>query len=269
MVESGYNREVFQLNSDTDPKGYLDRAVDLESDGQFEEAIKFYSSAIEEYGEHPAAYEHRAHCYYMADFLQAAMDDYSRLITMDSTDGLSYLNRANIYYDLEKYQEAWDDLQVAVKFIPGNPEVHLVMGDLNQIGNELDQAVRSYEKALSLDPDMKEARHNRLLAYRDSKMWWIFDRIGIYLGLLARGRGGSYSAAVTKDERNKYLDQLTSMFSGISGDQSDTPNNVNFTDVDLEKAIDGVIGLDLLLSVDRDGPPFNWIAWLDRLEADK
>ena len=258
--------EGYILDESSDPDGHLALGLSLEGGSDFEGAIEALSRAIDSNPQNVFAYYHRGYCYSQTHALQQAIDDFSSIIRIDPNDSTAYVNRATIYYDLEEYDEAWGDLETAVELNPNDPVAHHLRGDLSLLGGELDQAVGCYETALSLDPDLDDARINRMKAYHAGKIWWIFDRRGIYLGNITKGATGDYSAQVGKDSVNQRYDDMVSVFQAMGKGRIDHENSVIFTAVDLEEAVDAIAELGLILTENQDGPPWDWIAWLDSID---
>jgi len=59
---------------------------------------------------------------------------------------------------------------------------------------------------------------------------------------------------------------MVSVFQAMGKGRIDHENSVIFTAVDLEEAVDAIAELGLILTENQDGPPWDWIAWLDSID---
>jgi tetratricopeptide (TPR) repeat protein len=68
----------------------------------------------------------------------------------------AFLARAHLA--LSRFEEAREEARRAVRLDPGNPQLHLLMGDVFRAVGERDSAIASWRRALELDSDLEAAR---------------------------------------------------------------------------------------------------------------
>ncbi|MBN1882284.1 MAG: tetratricopeptide repeat protein [Deltaproteobacteria bacterium] len=101
--------------------------------GAYEEAVNFFTSAIEE---NPGNIE-------------------------------AYYNRGSAYMELERYEEAIDDFDMVIKLDRERVDAYTARGIAYKNMGRYNEAVEDFGKAIELDPDNSEAYFNRGLMYRD------------------------------------------------------------------------------------------------------
>jgi len=140
----------FQVqNNSVDPAVQLVEQGDLLSEqGNYEEAINKYTSAIELNPILVTAYVGRGQAYFMKDKGLMALSDYSRAIALDTNYTAAY------------YGRGWSQLS----------------------NSAWDGAVSDFSKALELQPDQQRAYNGRAWGYVN-KAKWVFEGIYGYGGL--------------------------------------------------------------------------------------
>lgn len=98
-----------------DSKVFADRAVKEEQQGKYEEAIKDYSEAIEEYTLNAGAFYGRGNCKYNLKDFEGAKEDYTKAIHVNNRFAKAYFNRANAEYNLGEKDKAFSDWKKASK----------------------------------------------------------------------------------------------------------------------------------------------------------
>ncbi len=80
--------------------------------GDYGSAIKYFNLSISHNPKHSQSYFNRAHCYMVMNYLEAALSDMNKSISMLPTKQ-AYLARAKIYHSMGREQEALNDQIVA------------------------------------------------------------------------------------------------------------------------------------------------------------
>ncbi|MEX0838553.1 MAG: tetratricopeptide repeat protein [Parvibaculum sp.] len=127
------------------------------STGDNKAAIDYCSRAIES-GEldEPdliAALINRGVAYKNVGDLVAAVNDYTRALTIAPRDALLYQNRANALREMDEFDAALADVEQAIEIDPDRAAAWYVRGAINEAQGERDAAREDYRKALSLDPE--------------------------------------------------------------------------------------------------------------------
>ena len=97
--------------------------------------------------------------------LQSVINQMTAVISHSPNDPDAYFRRGNAHSNLAQYPQARDDLQIAIRLDPTNPLAHNNnLGVANLCLGNFDEAVRNTTDAIALDPDYRDAYHNRALA---------------------------------------------------------------------------------------------------------
>ncbi|MGC8567946.1 MAG: ATP-binding protein [Candidatus Micrarchaeia archaeon] len=90
-----------------------------------------------------------------------ALKEYSTAIEIDNKYADAYFNRALTERILQNYESAKKDINILIELQPESPDGPLLMGDIAESNEDFITARYWYEKALQINPDYAEAR-NRL-----------------------------------------------------------------------------------------------------------
>ena len=123
-MEAGEQRDAKKDTSKQVAKEYYTRAGKAFEENKFEDAIEFYTKAIEE----------------------------------DEEYGSAYFNRALSYAIMNKYTEATRDAEKVMDMEPDSCDAPYVMGIISEYQHDYVGAREWYEKALSKNPSYEQAR---------------------------------------------------------------------------------------------------------------
>ena len=116
-----------------------------------------------------------------------------RLVELHGT-APTYAEEAKQLMDDERLPEALEKIDYAIQQVPNEPSYRNLRGDLLQVQLRLDEAIESYQDAIRLNPEMKEAKVNLDLSKK------LLSQIGkdeqvkpaiiteFYAALIAQGR---------------------------------------------------------------------------------
>lgn len=92
--------------------------------------------------------------------LEAAVESFSAALAANPDYLPALVDRADALAELERNREALSDYERVLKKQPGDAQLWLKLGLMNQRLQHRDEAVRSYQKAVSLNPNMPLAYNN-------------------------------------------------------------------------------------------------------------
>ena len=100
-----------------------------------------------------------------------AIQDFNKVVQIDSENSMAYAFRSAIYVDLKDYKGAISDCQKAIELDPNNELAYVRMGDAYFSQNPADyiEAMKSYNYAINLNQNNKTALHNRGIAKKELK----------------------------------------------------------------------------------------------------
>ena len=118
----------------------LDRALDLDDS----DAMAFYNRGV---------------CHSNLDQYYDAINDLTLAVDMDPTLESCYRVRAKCFLNIEKYNQAISDLSLIIKDEPTAQNYYL-RGYAYQMKSDLNNALRDFDTALAMDPDLDAALKN-------------------------------------------------------------------------------------------------------------
>ena len=161
---------------------HLRRAIELDSrtmqvhrrlgnalykQGRYPEAVDAYLIAVEQRPGDAAAYSNLGAALNKLKRYDEAETHLRRAIELNP--GYTFRFLAALRAEQQRYDEMLEFLQWPIDIDPDDPEAHLNMGlALSHLGRS-DEALRSFDRALSLDPALEDARANREAALEAMK----------------------------------------------------------------------------------------------------
>jgi len=126
--------------------------------GKYDQAQKEYQEAVRLAPDSIWALSSLADLFVLQEKMAEAASVYEKLIASERSDPdeagseVLYFNLGVIYSRMGKSAEAMDAFRSAVKLNDRYPEAHIGLAILHEMNNGYDDAIRSYEKAISIDP---------------------------------------------------------------------------------------------------------------------
>lgn len=97
---------------------------------------------------------------------KGAIEDYSKVLELDSKFVTAYISRGSAFLDLKKYNEAITDYNKAIELAPHDAQIYAYRGRAYYEVEQFKEAMEDYDKALTLDDENAYALYNRgLLKY--------------------------------------------------------------------------------------------------------
>ncbi|MBF0570343.1 MAG: tetratricopeptide repeat protein [Candidatus Omnitrophica bacterium] len=139
---------------------YYDLGILYEQVGGKEEAMRFYTKAVQMRPDYMQALFNLANLYRDAGNYKAAMELYGRLIHFHPKYAPGYLNMGIIFNTLGDQPRARQMYLRVIKLDPDNGDAYFNLGYLSESQGELSEAVNYYEKAVDVAPKNAEAYYN-------------------------------------------------------------------------------------------------------------
>lgn len=163
--------EALELDDRSLP-GLATRAVSYWYSEHFVEAAEDYSQLLKLEDDAPFAYAGRGQVYVELGEYELAMADLDKAVDMErqatSETGLAYAlsGRALARAGLQRFDEAQQDFEESVQLRPDNAWVHYNQGLVYRLLNELNQAAKSFRRALEMtDPQLTKRKRERAEAF--------------------------------------------------------------------------------------------------------
>jgi tetratricopeptide (TPR) repeat protein len=145
--------------------------------GQYSEAIRFFSEYIARHPDDAAGYHDRADALWYSGQLKGAIDDYSRTLQLSPTCIPALSSRGQVLVDMDQCDKALVDLDLALDYLRQNPYFTLEWAKairayicngraaaLARLGS-FEEASKQFEKSITLCPDNAWVYFNRARVY--------------------------------------------------------------------------------------------------------
>ena len=145
------------------------RGREYEDSGEYQKAIKAYTSAIGQKLDFFEGYNDRGHLHYKAGNFGQALKDYNTAIELNPDNANSYYNRGRFYFDRDDYEEALEDYNIAIVLCPDDNvdivDYYHARGFLYFQTDEFALALEDYTTAIRLKPDNHRLYLDRGMLY--------------------------------------------------------------------------------------------------------
>ncbi|OXB83948.1 UNVERIFIED_CONTAM: hypothetical protein H355_009432 [Colinus virginianus] len=134
----------------------------------FKAAIEDFSKTIDLDSTCILAYYNRAICYHQIKNFRKALKDYGISLLHELSKEIVlkvFINRGLLYMELGDYANACEDFKEAALLSPGESQIFQAIGTCHYRLNEFEEAVRSFDQVLRLEPVSVEAYIGRGNSY--------------------------------------------------------------------------------------------------------
>ncbi|HOW17928.1 MAG TPA: tetratricopeptide repeat protein, partial [Phycisphaerae bacterium] len=146
---------------------HSDCGMVLDARGDYQQAIAYYSRAIELEPRFAEAYCNRAATYRRIGNYDLAIRDATRAIELNPDYAEAYNNRANAYGMLRQYDAAIRDYTKALQIRPDLAQAYSNRGLAYAAIGDIERAMRDYDRAIELRPDYPGSYFNRAMILSD------------------------------------------------------------------------------------------------------
>ncbi|GAB4343545.1 MAG: hypothetical protein Kow0089_19390 [Desulfobulbaceae bacterium] len=141
------------------------RAITLQNNRRFDEAIGAYEQVLELLGDFSAALSNLAHIYYQLNRFEESKKTYQRAVTANPRNreallGLGFINKAE--NQLDKAEEYF---QRAIRANPDAPNAYEALADIALERGNIPDAISLYSRSIELGGDNGDLRRNLGTAY--------------------------------------------------------------------------------------------------------
>jgi tetratricopeptide (TPR) repeat protein/uncharacterized membrane protein YqjE len=140
---------------------YNNRGYAYKNKGDYVQAIRDYTKAIELKPDYALAHSNRGNVYFMKHDFGRAIHDYTRAIELQPDFAKAYYNRGVAYQGKGDYNQAIRDYTRAVDLKSDYADAYNNRGIAYADQRAYVQAIRDYTKAIEIRPDYADAYYNR------------------------------------------------------------------------------------------------------------
>jgi tetratricopeptide (TPR) repeat protein len=166
-IKKGYDRASSQggrpANTETDEgaEAYFEKGRRYEDNGNYEPAMRAYSTAIHMKPDFIEAYNSRARIKRNNGDLDGAMRDYNQALKVNPNDGVTYNNRGYFKYQQKDYDGALEDFTRGIQVEPDLAINYINRAGLREKRGDNEGALSDYNAAIRADPNEGWAYLNR------------------------------------------------------------------------------------------------------------
>ncbi|KFP57049.1 Tetratricopeptide repeat protein 6, partial [Cathartes aura] len=138
----------------------------------FKAAIEDLSKTIDLNKTCVLAYYNRAVCYHQIKDFRKALKDYGILLLLETSKEIAFkvlINRGLLYVELGDYANACEDFKEATLLSPDDSQIFQAIGICYHRLNQFEEAVRSFDQVLKLDPVSVDAYVGRGNSYMENR----------------------------------------------------------------------------------------------------
>lgn len=138
---------------------------------RFADAIEDFNEAVELNPDYSGAFLLRGRTYYRMEEYDRALVDLSRAIALDREYDYAFAVRSEVYVDLEQYEKALADLNRAIELVPDYTWAFAKRADVHRILGQYDLALEDASRSLELSPDYDWAYAVRGNTYQEMEAY--------------------------------------------------------------------------------------------------
>ncbi len=150
-----------------DPIAFNQRGIAYARNGDYQEAIADFSSAVKLNGKFAEAYTNRALAYRQIEKDDQALADFNAAIVANPNYAPAFLGRGNLLRTHAHYDDAMADLNAAIRLKPEDAQAYHARGLIYQRQGDCVRAITDFNNAIDRDPFVEapyEARGQCLVA---------------------------------------------------------------------------------------------------------
>ena len=156
------------------------------NNGKINDAISYFSQAIEINPNFSDAYSNRGSIYYKQNKIDDALLDLNKAIELNTNNSKALMNRGNIFYAKKEYDNALADYNKAIKINPNNCKTHINRGLLYCQKNKVKDAKIDFDTAKKTCPQLATDINKQIKDFLD-----FYNKTGVYYG-----QKGDYNKAL-------------------------------------------------------------------------
>ncbi len=130
---------------------------DLFDDGEYQQAINAYTSYLETHPDHKKSIYNRGRSYEEVGEVDKAIADFKTLLEIDPKYINAYLSLAKISYNNHDYNKVLIYTGDAIDLNENNAQAHFLAGRAEHQLGYFEQAIESYNNAITINRDFGEA----------------------------------------------------------------------------------------------------------------
>lgn len=137
---------------------YIEQGIKALQEKRYEDAVKAFTTAIEENPNDPIGYVNFGNVLAAMDEVERAERFFQKAITLDEKAATAYYGLANLYYNAERYVEAAKLYQKSIEYGIEGADAYFMLGKSFEKDGKVKLALPYMQRAAELAKDDKEIR---------------------------------------------------------------------------------------------------------------
>jgi tetratricopeptide (TPR) repeat protein len=158
------DRDVSEVNAHRQNE-WVDRGVEACKNKNWDEAINFFSKAVESDPKNALAYSYRGAIYFAKGDLDKAIDDLSQSIHLNPRNESAYMNRGSAYRAKEDFSKAITDFNTCLHLNSSNHLAYKNRAACYSSQGSFNKSIKSWNEGLMLEPNDSDALASRGWAF--------------------------------------------------------------------------------------------------------
>lgn len=177
--------------------------------GDYKEAVKYLTQAIENNPQNAIAYNTRSDAFYRLGDYQKAQADSSKAIKINPQDANAYYDRGFSFYQLGKYLQAIADYNQAIKLDSPNPYPYYGRGLARAKIQDRKGAIQDFNQAIALNPDYTDAYLQRGILHRRLQLQSLaINDFNTVIQMHPDSAEAYYQRGLTHDSQQEYAQAI-------------------------------------------------------------
>ncbi len=153
-------RGVAQLNPRRITAHYNLGVAYLEETKQYGAAIQEFKTVIQMQEDYPQAHYMLGKVYEQLEYIEKAAQEFQREVDLWPGDTMARMSLGMIYVKLERWTDAEAQFGKVTSLTPNDAQGHRLLGNVLYLQARTHEAMKSWERALRLDPSAEDVRRN-------------------------------------------------------------------------------------------------------------
>lgn len=139
-------------------KAFVLLGLEYATQKEWQKALEYYQQAIKINDKYLSAYQDMSFVNIQQHNWNEAKKNLEKLLTLDPDDPFAHSTIAQVYYVLKDYKSAIKHIKIAIDNQPPQANLLFNMGMMYKENNQIQKAIKAFEKGLELEPYDRRAR---------------------------------------------------------------------------------------------------------------
>ena len=143
--------------------------MSLQRNAVLYDEISLWHDVLEKYSLNPRAHNNIGRAYKATGLINKALDSYEKALSIQPNASIVHYNIGIVYYGLGRMDEATEEFKRAVAVNPAYAEAHTNLGAFHYLKGEYTKAADEYLLSIKYKPRLFETHYNLGLTYMNMR----------------------------------------------------------------------------------------------------